>query len=64
MRQRVSLIGLAVATRAMGGVGRGFSDCDVGENWVRLDGSGDLAYVGDANCEPLSLFFSPSAPSS
>ena len=57
MRQRVSLIGLVVAARAMGGVGRGFSDSDLGEIWVKLDGSGDLAHVGDANCEPLSLFF-------
>lgn len=36
-------------TRAMGGIGRGFSDSDLGENWARLAGSGDLAYVGDPN---------------
>lgn len=51
-----------VATRAIGGVGRGFSDSDLGEGWAKLDGSGGLAYVGDANCEPLSLFFSSFAP--
>lgn len=46
-----------MATRAMGGVGSGFSGSDLGEAWAELDGSGGLTYVGDANCETLSLFW-------
>lgn len=45
-----------MATRAMGGLGRGFSDSDLGEGKAKLDGSGGLAYVGDANCERLASF--------
>lgn len=51
-----------MATRAMGGLGRGFSDSDLGEDWAKSDGSEGLAYVEDANCEPLSLFLSSFAP--
>ncbi len=42
MRQRASLIGLELAIRAMGGLGRGFSDSGLAEGWARLGESGSL----------------------